>query len=511
MSTSSLFAQNPPVAYVADYASNAISVHSIDPTTGALTQQAVFPTPSPISIVVTPSGNYAYVANYLSQGTVSAFSINPTTGALTTVAGSPFVAGSSPYSVTLAPSGRFLYAANLGSNDISAFSLDPNTGALTPVPGSPFGVGTTPYFMGISPSGQFAYVANEGSNTISAFSIDPNTGALTPVPGSPFADPGQSQDITSPGGGAGPSFIAVAPSGQFAYVANLLSWTIAVYNINATTGALTPIMSLPFPTAPEPFNITFSPTGQFMYVSNAGTPDSRQDGSVSVYSVNAATGALTPVTGSPFASGAATVFVGLDSSNGLAYTANAYSNTISGFSISPTTGELSPIAGSPFTTGSYPHSIAFPSACPLLTINAASANPAVLWPPNHEMISVAVSVGTTGGCGAVSCQIVSISSNEPVDRDGDWVITGDLTLDLRAERLGNGTGRIYTITVRCTDGSGNSTTTTVLVAVRHDQGNWPGKWARFRENCACMRRLEIVVGPHYPYWFFLPFSRVSPQ
>ena len=37
----------------------------------------------------------------------------------------------------------------------------------------------------------------------------------------------------------------------------------------------------------------------------------------------------------------------------------------------------------------------------------------------------------------------------------DWEITGDLTLDLRAERSGSGTGREYTITVQCTDGTGN--------------------------------------------------------
>ena len=81
-----------------------------------------------------------------------------------------------------------------------------------------------------------------------------------------------------------------------------------------------------------------------------------------------------------------------------------------------------------------------------------------------------MSSATTGGCGAVSCKIISVSSNEPVDGDGDWVITGELTLGLRAERLGTGTGRTYTITVQCRDDSGNTSTKTIAVTVPHDQG-----------------------------------------
>jgi len=114
--------------------------------------------------------------------------------------------------------------------------------------------------------------------------------------------------------------------------------------------------------------------------------------------------------------------------------------------------------------------VAVLTLCTPPVITDLLAAPNVLWPPNHKMIPVNVSSATTGGCGAVSCKIISVSSNEPVDADGDWVITGNLTLDLRAERLGTGTGRTYTITVQCTDGSGNNSTKTVAVTVPHDQG-----------------------------------------
>ena len=68
-------------------------------------------------------------------------------------------------------------------------------------------------------------------------------------------------------------------------------------------------------------------------------------------------------------------------------------------------------------------------------------------------------------------KIISVSSNEPDDGPGDgnrspdWQITGDLTLLLRAERSGRGTGRIYTITVESRDSFGNAAVQTVTVFV----------------------------------------------
>jgi hypothetical protein len=51
------------------------------------------------------------------------------------------------------------------------------------------------------------------------------------------------------------------------------------------------------------------------------------------------------------------------------------------------------------------------------------------------------------------------------DTAPDWVITGDFTLDLRAERSGTGNGRTYAITVQAVDASGNHSEKTVTVAV----------------------------------------------
>jgi hypothetical protein len=110
-------------------------------------------------------------------------------------------------------------------------------------------------------------------------------------------------------------------------------------------------------------------------------------------------------------------------------------------------------------------------------IRSAKAKPSTLWPPNHKMVPVRIMLSVQDVCDAQPyCRIISVKSNEPVvgtgggDRAPDWVVTGNLTLKLRAERSGKGNGRVYTIKVRCTDDSGNSSTKTVKVKVPHDRG-----------------------------------------
>jgi hypothetical protein len=99
------------------------------------------------------------------------------------------------------------------------------------------------------------------------------------------------------------------------------------------------------------------------------------------------------------------------------------------------------------------------------SIESAAATPSVLLPANRQLVPVSISVSASDACGGpVSCRITSVTGNEPLGSD-DWIITGALTLKLRAERSNKRSSRIYTITVECTDASGNSTTRTVTVTV----------------------------------------------
>jgi hypothetical protein len=98
-------------------------------------------------------------------------------------------------------------------------------------------------------------------------------------------------------------------------------------------------------------------------------------------------------------------------------------------------------------------------------IQSATPTPSVLSPANNKLVAVAIAVSATDGCGgSVRCRIVAVTSNEAIAA-GDWMITGDLTLTLRASRVNKGPGRIYTITIECADASGNVSTKTATVTV----------------------------------------------
>ena len=115
-------------------------------------------------------------------------------------------------------------------------------------------------------------------------------------------------------------------------------------------------------------------------------------------------------------------------------------------------------------------------------IISVTADPSVLRPPNHKMKPVTISVDVSDACDANhTCKVVAVASDEAVEGDGDgntssdWEVTGDLTLDLRAERAGSGDGRVYTVTIECTEVSLNSSTKDVTVTVPRDQGKGGGK------------------------------------
>jgi hypothetical protein len=123
--------------------------------------------------------------------------------------------------------------------------------------------------------------------------------------------------------------------------------------------------------------------------------------------------------------------------------------------------------------------VATDSAGPVVT--NVTANPSVLWPPNHKMRPIRLNVQASDTCGAVTSRVVSVTSSEPVrgtgafDKGPDWVIgQGGRTLSLRAERSGKSrAGRTYTITVETLDVNGNGTNSTVTVSVPHDKGQGP--------------------------------------
>ena len=106
-----------------------------------------------------------------------------------------------------------------------------------------------------------------------------------------------------------------------------------------------------------------------------------------------------------------------------------------------------------------------------------------LWPPNHKMKTIVVTVEATDDSDlSPTVVLTSIVSNEPDDAPGGGdghttydiqeadIGTDDREFLLRAERSGKGNGRIYTITYTATDASGNIQSASATVTVPHDKG-----------------------------------------
>ncbi len=117
---------------------------------------------------------------------------------------------------------------------------------------------------------------------------------------------------------------------------------------------------------------------------------------------------------------------------------------------------------------------------PSITLNG---NVIALWPPNHRYETVQVSdlvasasdnCGT--GIGLSSVFISQVTSDEVENGDGDGDTLNDIVIapdcksvQLRSERSGNGNGRVYTITFKVIDASGNMATATAEVTVPKSQ------------------------------------------
>ena len=118
------------------------------------------------------------------------------------------------------------------------------------------------------------------------------------------------------------------------------------YSMNPTTGALTPVPGSPFATGAGPFGVIADPTGRFVYVANEAS------GNVSGYAIDPSTGTLTAVANSPFTVGVNPLAVTVDPMGRFAYV--GFGTNIAAYTIDQVTGALTTVAGSPFCGGGIP-------------------------------------------------------------------------------------------------------------------------------------------------------------
>ena len=190
--------------YVTNQSDATISAFSIDPG-GKLHQIVGSPFATglrPRSFTIHPSGRFAYVVNYgvnpyisrdaacsghfrASRGkgcTISVFSIDQQTGSLSEIKGSPFESdGTNPHSSVMDSQGKYLFVANISSNDVSVFRVNSTNGAIESVRGSPFPAPYGPAAIALDWSGEYLYVVSAYSQSVSQFAIDTDRGQLRPI------------------------------------------------------------------------------------------------------------------------------------------------------------------------------------------------------------------------------------------------------------------------------------------------------------------------------------------
>lgn len=177
-----------------------------------------------------------------------------------------------------------------------------------------------------------------------AFSIDSKTGALTALADGPFSV--SSTEVAS---------LAADPLGKFLFLCSANNDLVEVFSINQTNGDLTEVGT--FATSGFSGQATTDGLGKYLYVTagNLG-------GTVDVYTIGAS-GALTPISGSPFFISIATLRSEPTGKFLLGVTGNGANNGFGSdnhiyvFSIDPLTGAPS-LNGSPFATTFIPGDLA---------------------------------------------------------------------------------------------------------------------------------------------------------
>jgi 6-phosphogluconolactonase len=310
-----------------------------------------------------------------------------------------------PQSIAVDPAGKFAYVASFGCNfggDASMYTINPTTGILASI-GPPVPVNDEyTDSVTVDPFGKFAYVASSGDvwdidfGSVVAYTINPMTGALTSTTGG----------ITGTGVNGTPEFfnsVAVDPSGKFAYAADGGAFpagsfggdsSVSMYSINSTTGALTSIGMIDAGAGPD--SVAVDPAGEFAYVANFDSND------VSMYTIDATTGALASI--GTIAAGRGPLSVAVDPAGKFAYVANWTGNdtdgSVSMYTIDATTGVLTPTGT--IATELSPNSIAIHPSGKFAYVTNSSSN-------SVSMYTIDATTGVLTPTGTIATELIPTS------------------------------------------------------------------------------------------------------
>jgi 6-phosphogluconolactonase (cycloisomerase 2 family) len=192
---------------------------------------------------------------------------------------------------------QYVYTSNSTSSTtsvVSGYSKNGQSGALTPL-GTPVNGRLEGGLAAVDGQGRFLFILNPVSDDISMFQIDASTGALTEVPGSPFATPPTINPNQAP---SSPTCMATEASGQFLYVGfasgNLSGYAaINEYVIDAANQQIVPTTQVTLDIHSRPIAMATDAKGFHLYVATGLDAGTGDDNAeIDVYAIDPQLGNL---------------------------------------------------------------------------------------------------------------------------------------------------------------------------------------------------------------------------
>ena len=206
-----------------------VDEYQINSNNGQLTLAtgATYTSPSGAAIVphglkISPNGNFVFAAIGTAGDLV--FPFNTTNGVLSSPGGfKSFPANVSDNALAVSPSGGYLYVARSGAiTGLTVYAVN-SAGDLTEISGSPFAAGSQPFSVVVNSSGTAAYVANQLDSNISGYTIS-SSGSASAISGSPFSNTSE------------PSGLVIDKTGKYLLaISNAGKPDLTLYSFDSTT------------------------------------------------------------------------------------------------------------------------------------------------------------------------------------------------------------------------------------------------------------------------------------
>jgi 6-phosphogluconolactonase len=299
---------------------------------------------NPSYLSISPDKKFLFSVNELKDhggtkgGQISSFSIDRSHHRLGLISQQPSH-GEDPCFITTDPSGNYVFVANFMSGSVAVFPVD-SEGVLREASDVIQHQGSSihavrqsgPHAHSVSyiSENDFVLVPDLGIDKVLVYKFERATGKLLP----------RKELAVDTQAGSGPRHLAVHPSRKFVYLVNELDSTILALSYNTSTGKMIPFQTesmLPkdFTGDSTSSDIRLTPLGEFLYSTNRGHD------SIVGYKVNPHTGALSYAGHTP-SKGQTPRNFAIDTEGNILIAANQDSNTIVTFWINKKTGHLIP-------------------------------------------------------------------------------------------------------------------------------------------------------------------------